>query len=241
MEAKDCKVGMKVRFIDEEHHREHPKWYPAVGTIGTISRITSASIYVQWPKGSTSDIDQWYCNANWVEKVKENLTDHEIWDMLRAKMEKNGVKVDCFKIVSNVDFPNLRAFNYPLYSKEALIKAVALAYRVGYKRAEKGRPFKYGDKVEKPKKVEETKKNGHWEPVDPDNLPPVGTKLRLAKKVGQFDGFNGFSIGDIFYRTTKNVTLFDAYKELWVSRDEEGTCPFCSSAHPERFEYWAED
>lgn len=227
MKLKDCKVGKLVRWVDEKNHRECPQYYPPVGTIGTILEVTEDDILVRWPQDKTADPNEWYCDTHCVEEVQGLLTDGEIWDMLRAKMEKNGVKADCFKSVSNAGFSNLTALNYPLYSKEALIKAVALAYRVGYKRAEKGRPFKYGD----------NKKNGHWEPVDPNNLPPIGAKLRVAKIIGKI--FT--NIGDIYYRSVKNASLHDPYRELWVTKEKDDNYSLCSSEHPERFEYWVED
>lgn len=62
-----------------------------------------------------------------------NMTNEEIWKMLQPKLLKNYI------------FPN------------NVSEAVGMAYRVGYLRAMKGRPFKIGEKK---------KKGGHWEPVD---------------------------------------------------------------------------
>ena len=109
-----------------------------------------------------TDINKWFLSNYYeFEKVESNkVKDEEIWDMLSPKMEKNGIKHDCFKSVSNADFQNLTAFNIPLYSKEMLIKAVSLAYQVGYFRAEKGRPFKYGDKNSPKSDKFVTNKNG---------------------------------------------------------------------------------
>ena len=62
-------------------------------------------------------------------KVDEfNLTDDEIYTMLKPKMEKSGAYVD-------------RGYYYELDNK----KAIALAYRSGYLRTKKGRPFKIGE------------------------------------------------------------------------------------------------
>ena len=55
------------------------------------------------------------------------LSDDEIYDMLKPKLEKSGAYID-------------RGYYYELDSK----KAIALAYRSGYLRAKKGRPFKIG-------------------------------------------------------------------------------------------------
>ena len=55
------------------------------------------------------------------------LSDYEIYNMLKPQLEKSGAYID-------------RGYYYELDSK----KAIALAYRSGYLRAKKGRPFKIG-------------------------------------------------------------------------------------------------
>lgn len=55
------------------------------------------------------------------------LSDDEIYDMLKPKMDKAGV------------------FMIKMYNS---VKAIALAYRSGYLRAKKGRPFKIGGEKE---------------------------------------------------------------------------------------------
>ena len=59
------------------------------------------------------------------------LSDYEIYDMLKPKMKNSGAYID-------------RGYYYELDSK----KAIALAYRSGYLRAKKGRPFKIGGEEE---------------------------------------------------------------------------------------------
>ena len=59
------------------------------------------------------------------------LSDNEIYNMLKTKLEKSGAYID-------------RGYYYDLDSK----KAIALAYRSGYLRAKKGRPFKIGGEKE---------------------------------------------------------------------------------------------
>ena len=59
------------------------------------------------------------------------LSDYEIYNMLKPKLEKSGAYID-------------RGYYYELDSK----KAIALAYRSGYLRAKKGRPFKIGGEKE---------------------------------------------------------------------------------------------
>ena len=59
------------------------------------------------------------------------ISDDEIFNMLKPKMKNSGVYID-------------RGYYYELDSK----KAIALAYRSGYLRAKKGRPFKIGGEKE---------------------------------------------------------------------------------------------
>ena len=59
------------------------------------------------------------------------LSDDEIYNMLKPKMKNSGAYID-------------RGYYYELDSK----KAIALAYRSGYLRAKKGRPFKIGGEKE---------------------------------------------------------------------------------------------
>ena len=59
------------------------------------------------------------------------LSDDEIYTMLKPKLEKSGAYID-------------RGYYYELDSKQA----IALAYRSGYLRAKKGRPFKIGGEKE---------------------------------------------------------------------------------------------
>ena len=77
-----------------------------------------------------------------------DMTNEEIWKMLQPKLLKNYI------------FPN------------NVSEAVGMAYRVGYLRAMKGRPFKIGEKK---------KKGRHWEPVDLNNLPNEGTRVRYSR------------------------------------------------------------
>ena len=59
------------------------------------------------------------------------LSDDEIFNMLKPKMKKVGAYID-------------RGYYYELDGT----KAIALAYRSGYLRAKKGRPFKIGGEKE---------------------------------------------------------------------------------------------
>ena len=155
-------VGDKVKYIGKDH-KEMPVFYPKIGTIGTVvEEIGNTNWYIQWPKGSTSKKDRWYCDENDIELVEnEDMTNEEIWKMLRPKFNKN-----------NLEGNYVRIDRYG-YIKEDVYNAIALAYRSGYERALKGRPFKIGEKK---------KKGRHGEPVDPNNLPKEGTRVRYSRE-----------------------------------------------------------
>lgn len=63
----ECKVGMKVRFIDADTHKENPEYFPVIGTVGEVVGIEGYIAKVQWPKGSTSEKDCWYARYERIE------------------------------------------------------------------------------------------------------------------------------------------------------------------------------
>ena len=71
-----------------------------------------------------------------------NMSDDEIYDMLKPKMKNSNVWNHGYRVVAYDD-------GYHLVREENdAIKAIALAYRSGYLRAKKGRPFKIGGEKE---------------------------------------------------------------------------------------------
>lgn len=151
MSNKKFNVGDKVKYIGTKHDI-YPQWFPIVGTIGTVLQDVGEVVrYIQWSKGSTSENDCWYCDKQNIELVKNtDMTNEEIWKMLESKMRKNGLKPCGSRLLFTGGISNV-------YAWEDVHNAIALAYKVGYLRAIKGRPFKIGEKK---------KKGGHWEPVD---------------------------------------------------------------------------
>ena len=105
-----------------------------------------------------------------------DMTNEEIWEMLQPKMQKNGLSVYMYSIptLENIE-GDIKWVKEQTYKANDAHNAIALAYKVGYLRAMKGRPFKFGEKKAK-------KQGGHWEPVDPDNLPKEGTKVRYSRE-----------------------------------------------------------
>ena len=75
------------------------------------------------------------------------LSDDEIYDMLKPKLD-NSVFNGCIKF----NLPVIMGFDgiekVRCYRENDVIKAIALAYRSGYLRAKKGRPFKIGGEKE---------------------------------------------------------------------------------------------
>ena len=71
-----------------------------------------------------------------------NMSDDEIYDMLKPKMKNSNVWNHGYRVVAYDD-------GYHLVREENdVIKAIALAYRSGYLRAKKGSPFKIGGEKE---------------------------------------------------------------------------------------------
>ena len=227
--SKAIKVGDKVKYIGKDH-RKMPEFYPEIGTIGIVVKEGGDTDWcIQWPKGSTSGHDRWYCEEESIElfdgKVEEeDMTNEEIWEMLRPKMEKNALTTK-----------NIHAGLFgPIYTYNAndVHNAVALAYKVGYLRSQKGRPFKIG---------EEKKKGGHWEPVDPNNLPEEGTRVKLKKECCNYYGgvVESGEIGIVFH----DASYVSRVLEYGVSFGEKKTIflPLDRNIIASCFDMWVED
>ena len=63
----NVKVGNKVRMIDGKIHNEKPQWFPIVGTVGIVRNLYYINCEVQWPKGTTSWKDKWWCSYDLLE------------------------------------------------------------------------------------------------------------------------------------------------------------------------------
>lgn len=122
------KVGDNVVMVDKEKHAMYPTIYPPYGTTGVIMDIDETDknyIYeIQWEKGTTSSDDRWWIYEDGIKFI-ERTTDEEVWEMLKPKMER------IVTILADVD-------NF----HDEVKKMVVDAYRSGYGRAMKGRPFK---------------------------------------------------------------------------------------------------
>lgn len=220
MSNKKFNIGDKVKYIGDDHN-DIPEFYPSRGTFGiVISQLNEYDdVYVQWEKGSTSKEDCWYCDKNDVELVRdEDMTNEEIWEMLLPKLRKNGFRPCGSRQLFTGGIANV-------YAWEDVHNAITLAYRVGYMRSQKGRPFKFGEKK---------KNGGYWEPVDPNNLPKEGTKVRYSRFIKQplivttDDILPVGSIGIVKY----------FYNNFGIEVNEKW---YCSSKYPKRLDMWVED
>ena len=63
----NVKVGSKVRMIDGEGHKNNPQWFPDAGIVGIVMEADFHTHSIQWPKGSTSGSDIWYCDDTRLE------------------------------------------------------------------------------------------------------------------------------------------------------------------------------
>lgn len=140
------KVGDKVVFTNAEKHETISRFYPVVGTVGTVVKIDKHPIdekglLVDWGNAEGIDVwedgtKSWWCNECDVKPYiceEYEYTDGEVWKMLKPKMRQ---------------FVPAHIENLDMYSP-AVKKMVAAAYRSGYGRATKGRSFMIKPKVGK--------------------------------------------------------------------------------------------
>ena len=79
-----------------------------------------------------------------------NMSDDEIYKMLKPKLANMCMRTEYHKVLPTVfelEFEPQNDYN-PYIPESDAIKAIALAYRSGYLRAKKGRPFKIGGEKE---------------------------------------------------------------------------------------------
>ena len=125
------RVGDKVRIID--------KYSPFRGRTGTVYFIDTLSklYYICMDDGDY--LRFWFDR---VEKVKDedfgNMTDTEIVKMVD---KTHILEVEEGRILTEYGLKDC-----VLVNMNDIITAVALAYKKGYGRGKKGRPFKIGDK-----------------------------------------------------------------------------------------------
>ena len=95
------KVGDKVVFTNAEKHETISRFYPAVGTVGTVKTIGTGALgenalLVDWDNAKGIDVwedgtTSWWCNECDVKPYtceENNYTDVEVWEMLKTKMKQ---------------------------------------------------------------------------------------------------------------------------------------------------------
>lgn len=129
------KVGDKVAPVDT------PNVY-----FGCIASIGHGGAFVKIPPNYDSGFVVSLASLALYQELP-NMSDDEIYDMLKPKLD-NSVFNGCIKF----NLPVIIGFDgmekVRCYRENEVIKAIALAYRSGYLRAKKGRPFKIGGEKE---------------------------------------------------------------------------------------------
>lgn len=125
------KVGDKVAPVDT------PNVY-----FGCIASIGHGSAFVKIPPNYDSGFVVSLVSLALYQELPD-VSDDEIYTMLKPKLD-NFVFNGCIKF----NLPVIMGFDgmekVRCYRENEIIKAIALAYRSGYLRAKKGRPFKIG-------------------------------------------------------------------------------------------------
>lgn len=119
------KVGDKVAPVDT------PTVY-----FGCIASIGNGSAFVKIPPNYDSGFVVRLVSLALYQELPD-LSDDEIYKMLQSKLDK----ADVLKY-------GYYYHDHTMFNADETIKAIALAYRSGYLRAKKGRPFKIGGEKE---------------------------------------------------------------------------------------------
>lgn len=71
MDNNETLVSKYAKFIDDVSHKTAPHYFPVVGTFGIVLEVEGDEICVQWPHGTTSGDDIWWCFKTDVEIMPE--------------------------------------------------------------------------------------------------------------------------------------------------------------------------
>ena len=230
-------IGRKVRMINEDKHKDNPNWYPKVGTVGTIVNLswTNNSAYVNWGENSGvgKGLDRsytWYIDWKSIELVDDtdsHMTDEEIWEMFKPKMEKLGINYDG----TYIRYPSILDKPKKYMDMPTVQKLVATVYRSGYGRGQKGRPFMIGEKK---------KQGSHWEWIKPGEIVPDGTKVRYMKRAEDDDGHDSY-YPKIGQECIKLNSPGWPDSDFWVQFEGSEHEYTCLDSHRDCFQKWVED
>lgn len=65
--AREIRAGDWVRFTGKDGGERLRQWYPAIGTVGQVVKMSDGQARVQWPAGSTSGDDLYYAELDALE------------------------------------------------------------------------------------------------------------------------------------------------------------------------------
>lgn len=233
-------VGKKA-----EVHYVEPEDYNGEMVYEIIVKNNDNSDIYLWMKENWISFD-----SDYIKNQIPKMTDDEIYDMLKPKMEKMGI--DFNGTITTVTMNDYRTESINHYmSIEDVKRLVATVYRSGYGRGQKGRPFVIGKK----------KQSGHWVPCEHGEKLAPGTKLRRnSMKFGDGD----YAIQKIPVGTEmeildgeKDIRICVARNGIWVSfpggnngknekaykkfRDLTGYHVIYVGDHTEYFDKWVEE
>ena len=158
------------------------------------------------------------------------MTDEEIWEMLKPKMEKLNINPNGSMGYLTLSFYEDVDTKYAMPIEDAK-RLVATVYRSGYGRGQKGRPFKIGEKKQQ---------DPHWEWIKPNEIVPDGTKVRYMKRARGDDGNNPY-FPNIGQECIKLNALGFPNSEFWV-QFEGGEYEYtCLSSCRDCFQKWVGD
>ena len=140
-------------------------------------------------------------DPEYTKNQNSEMTDDEIYNMLKPKMQKTGIDFNGSMTAVTMRDYTTESIDYYM-PIEDVKRLVATVYRSGYGRGQKGRPFIIGEK----------KKQGHWVYCEHGEVLAPGTKLR-RNYVEFNDG--DYAIPKIPVGT--EVEVLDGYKDIHVN------------------------
>lgn len=203
-------IGDKVVFINAQKHKAESRFYPAVGTAGTVKKIGDVGdLLVDWGDAEGVDISYdgaklWWCTENDIKPYvqENNYTDDEVWGMLKPKMSQLALPRQ------NID-----------YFSQEIKNMIVAAYRSGYGRATKGRSFIIKPKVDEKPSVEKSIDNV----LSGKMIVTFYTDLDNSYTVSKFDhalhSEQGMEIhGDIIYDSDGQMWVdgYDSNGGAWI-------------------------
>ena len=140
-------------------------------------------------------------DPEYIKNRNSEITDDEIYNMLKPKMQKMGINFN--GTMTAVTMSDFRTESIDYYMPiEDVKRLVATVYRSGYGRGQKGRPFIIGGK----------RKQGHWVLcTHGEDLTP-GTKLRR-----NYIEFNEGDCAIPKIPVGTEVEVLDGYKDIHIN------------------------